>query len=59
MNHLNWSIFNGGKNLGVQIQGAIWTSQKFRFPTIIIFVIFWTGRKNSLDYLEKKYGNID
>ena len=35
-----------------------WTSQKFRFPTIIMFVIFWTGGKNSLDCLEKKYGNI-
>ena len=35
-----------------------WTSQKFRFPTIIIFVIFLTGGKNSSDYLEKKYGNI-
>ena len=32
--------------------------QLSRFPTIIIFVIFWTGGKNSLDYLEKKYGNI-
>ena len=30
----------------------------FRFSTIIIFVIFWTGGNNSLDYLEKKYGNI-
>ena len=30
----------------------------FRFPTSIIFVIFWTGGKNSLDYLEKMYGNI-
>ena len=28
------------------------------FPTIIIFVIFWTGGKYSLDCLEKKYGNI-
>ena len=27
-------------------------------PTIIIFVIFWTGGKNSLDYLQKKYDNI-
>ena len=35
-----------------------WTSQKFRFPTVIIFVIFWTGGKNSLYYLEKKYGDI-
>ena len=34
------------------------TSQKLRFPTIIIFVIFCTGGKSSLDYLEKKYGNI-
>ena len=31
---------------------------KFRFSTITISVIFWTGGKNSLDYLEKKYGNI-
>ena len=38
--------------------GRFWTSQKFGFPTIITFVIFWTGSKNSLDYLEKKYGNI-
>ena len=29
-----------------------------RFPTIIIFIIFWTMGKNSLDCLEKKYGNI-
>ena len=38
--------------------GEFWTSQKFRFPTIIVFVIFWTGGKNSPNYLEKKYGNI-
>ena len=44
----------GVKILGVQILDP----QKFRFPTIIIFVIFWTGGKNSLDCLEKKYGNI-
>ena len=31
---------------------------QFRFPTIIVFVIFWTGGKNSLDYLKKKNGNI-
>ena len=41
----------GSKNFGR-------TSQKFRFSTIIILVIFCTGGKNSLDYLEKKYGNI-
>ena len=41
--------------LGVKILDL---SKKFRFPTIIIFVIFWTGGKNSPDYLEKKYGNI-
>ena len=67
MNHQNWSIFNGGTNLGGNNFGGtnlggykFWTSQKFRqaFPTIIIFLIFWTGGKNSLDYLEKKYGNI-
>ena len=45
----------GGTNLGGY---KFWTSQKFRFSIIIIFVIFWTGGKNSLDYLEKKYGNI-
>ena len=37
---------------------GFWTSKRFRFPIIIIFVIFWTGSKNLLDYLEKKYGNI-
>ena len=26
---------------------------------MIIFAIFWTGGKNSLDCLEKKYGNIN
>ena len=45
----------GGTNLGWY---KFLTSQKFRFPTIIIFVIFWTGGKNSPDCLEKKYGNI-
>ena len=52
--------WRGGKNLGAtNVRGyKFWTSQKFRFPTIIIFVIFWTGGKNSSDYLEKKYGNI-
>ena len=44
----------GGTNLG---GGGFWISQKFWFPTIIIFLIFWTGGKNSSDYLEKKYGN--
>ena len=34
-----------------------WTSLKFRFPTIIIFVAFWAGGKNSRDCLEEKYGN--
>ena len=59
-NHQNWSIFNGGENFGGTNLGGykFWTSQKFRFSTIIIFVIFWTGGKNSLDYIEKKYGNI-
>ena len=45
----------GGKNLGGY---KFWTSQKFTFPTIIIFVVFWTGGKNSPDCLEKKYGNM-
>ena len=50
----------GGKNLGGTNLGGykVWTSQKFRFPTIIIFVIFWTGGKSSPDCFEKKYGNI-
>ena len=45
----------GVKNLG---GGGFSTSQKFRFPTIIKFVIIWTRSKDSLDHLEKKYGNI-
>ena len=56
LEHFQWGE---GKNLGVQFRGyKFWTSQKFRFQTIITFVIFWTGGKNLLDYLEKKYGNI-
>ena len=49
-----------GGILGVQIEWGhkFWTSKKSRFPTIIIFLIFWIGGRNSLDYLEKKYGNI-
>ena len=38
----------GGKNFGPLKS----------FPTIIIFVIFWTGGKNLPDCLEKKCGNI-
>ena len=31
---------------GVKFWGyKFWTSQKFRFPAIITFVIFWTGGK--------------
>ena len=58
LEHFHWG--GGVKILGVQICGGekFWTSQKFRFPSIIIFLIFWSGGKNSLDYLEKKYGNI-
>ena len=41
MNRLNWSIFNGGGGGG----GKKFGPQKFRFPTIIIFVIFWKGGK--------------
>ena len=49
----------GGKNFGgTKLGGKNFGPQKFRFSTIIVFVIFWTGSKNSLDYLEKKYGNI-
>ena len=49
----------GGKNFGgTNLGGNLLTSQKFRFPIIIMFLIFWTGGKNSLDYLKKKYGNI-
>ena len=33
----------GRTNLGEKS----WTSHMFRFPTIIIFVTFWTGGKNS------------
>ena len=44
---------SGGRGVG-----EFWASQKFRFPTIIIFVISWTGGKSLLDYLEKNYGNI-
>ena len=49
LEHFQWGGGGGG--------GKFWTSQKFRFPTIM-FVIFWTGGKNSPDHLEKKYGNI-
>ena len=45
LEHLQWGV-------------KILHLSKVRFPTIIMFVIFWTGGKNSLDYLEKKYGNI-
>ena len=56
LEHFQW----GGKNFGGTNLGGykFWTSQKFRLPTTIIFAIFWTGGKNSLDCLEKKYGNI-
>ena len=56
LEHFRW----GGKTFGGTNLGGkkFWTSQNFRFPIIIIFVIFWTGGKNSLDCLEKKYGNI-
>ena len=55
LEHFLWGV----KFWGYRFRGVkIWTSQKFRFSTIIIFVIFWTGGKNSLDYTEKKYGNI-
>ena len=55
-NHLNRNIFSGGKNSGgTNIGGKNFGPlKKFRFPTIIIFVIFWTGGKNSPDCLEKK-----
>ena len=38
----------GGETFGDTNLGGykFWTSQKFGFPTIIIFVIFWTGGKN-------------
>ena len=29
------------------------------FQQLSYFVTFWTGGKNSLDYFQKKYGNID
>ena len=34
----------GVKILGIHIQG-VKILEKFRFPTIIIFLIFWTGVK--------------
>ena len=34
----------GVKILGIHIQGVT-ILEKFRFPTIIIFLIFWTGVK--------------
>ena len=40
---LGYNFFLGG---GFKFR----TSQKFRFPTIIIFVIFGTGGKNSLEH---------
>ena len=45
----------GGKNFGGKNLGGykFWTSQKFRFSTIIIFVMFGNGGKNSLDYLKR------
>ena len=56
LEHFQWGVKNfGSTNLGGL---KFWTSQKFRFSTIIIFLIFWTGGKNSLDYLVKKYGKI-
>ena len=60
MNHQNWSIFNGGKNFGGTNLGGknFGPLKKVRLSTMIIFGIFWTRGKNSLDYLEKKYGNI-
>ena len=49
----------GSKFWGYKFKGVkILDLSKVRFSTIIIFVIFWIGGKNSLDYLEKKYGNI-
>ena len=44
----NLKISRGLKNLEVQIRGGgggFRTSPKFRFPTIIIFVIFLAGGK--------------
>ena len=44
-----WYKFSGIKNYGGTNLGGgggeFWTSQNVRFPTINIFVIFWTGRK--------------
>ena len=60
LEHFQWGYkFWGYKFRGYKFGGyEFWISRKFRFPTIIISVIFWTGGKNSLDCLEKKYGNI-
>ena len=54
-----WGKNFGGTYFLFFLRGGIWASEKFRFPTIIMFLTFWIGGKNSLDYLEKKYGNID
>ena len=45
----------GGINLGGKNFGPL---KSLGFQQFIMFVIFWTGGKNSLDCLEKKYGNI-
>ena len=43
----------GLKFWGYRFRGyEFWTSQKFRFPTITIYITFWTGGKNSLDTLK-------
>ena len=55
LEHFQWGV----KIWGYKFRGVkILDLSKVRFPTIIIFVIFWTGGKNSPDCLEKKYGNI-
>ena len=43
LEHFQWGVKIWGYKLGGGYK--FWTSQKFRFPTIIIFVIFWTEGK--------------
>ena len=51
LEHFQWGYkFRGVKILDLS-KG--WVSNSYHICNI------WTGGKNSLDYLEKKYGNID
>ena len=53
MNHVNWSIFNGPVKYGglkfleykLGWSRDLGPPQKFRFPRIVIFPVFWAGDK--------------